>query len=111
MKAILNRQVLDNIAFDKGYRVDEIAKYLHLSSRQFRYVFEKEIGISPKTWMKECRVRRAMNMIEEGIDLEKIYAKLHYSSANHLVNEVKEYAGMSPTEISLSYRLSRGKYL
>ena len=111
MKDILNRQAMENIAFDKGYRVNELAEYLCLNSRQFRYLFEKEIGITPKAWMKECRVRRGLNMLESGISPDEIWTKLNYSSIGHMANEIKEVVGLSPNEIQLSYRLSRGRFL
>jgi len=102
-----NRFKLEAIAFEQGYSVSAMSQIMGINARQFRYIFEKEFGISPKVWLIDCRVKKAINLLEQGLTPNEIWKTLHYSNLGHMRNEVKASSGLSPREIQLSSSLNR----
>ncbi len=107
MKLFNDRLVLEELAHETKYSVDALAEHFSVSSRQFRYAFEQEFGTTPKSWMKECRVRRALNLIEQGVPFDTIWRELHYSTLGHMRTEIKSLTGTTPNKINLYAKVNK----
>jgi len=96
---------LEKLAAEQDFCVSRMANYFDMDTRSFRYFFEKRIGVPPKFWLKQARVRRGVQLLKEGQSPKKISTKLGYCSPSHMCNEVKELTGLSPLRLQKSCKL------
>ena len=89
---------LEVIASECGYRVGEICRWLECSERYFRRVFSRDIGLSPKQWLREERMVEARRRIQEGAALEDIALALGFSSSATFRREFFDAHGVRPRE-------------
>jgi AraC-like DNA-binding protein len=59
-------QCLHGLALRCGYRVDEVCAELHCSPRYLHHVFMRDVGLPPKTWMRQERLLVARRLLESG---------------------------------------------
>lgn len=57
---------LERLALSKGYRVADVCSALGCSSRYLHILFTRDIGLSPKHWMKLERMVVARRKLEGG---------------------------------------------
>lgn len=83
-------------------RMDDLARYVHLSGRQLTKLFHAEFGLTPKAVNRLIRFHRARSLIQAravGGDLaitDIAYETGYYDHA-HLTREFGEFLGCSPT--------------
>jgi len=109
MKYLNDRARLEQLAHECHYSVESLAEVIGLNPRQFRYLFEKEYGISPKSWLIECRSRRAINMIQCGNKTAEICEELGYSNPGHLRTEIKSVTGVTPKQLDLMMKMNAAR--
>ena len=105
-----NRNRLEEVAHETGYDIHGISDLMGLNHCQFCYLFQKEVGITPKAWLTETRIRKVINLLEQGVLPSDIWTELNYSNLAHMRNEIKNNTGLSPREIQLSSALNRVRF-
>ena len=86
---------LDEVALDCGYRVCEVCGVLECSERYLYEVIKRDIGSTPKAWMREQRMVVARRMLDEGISLTDVYGRLGFGSLCALRREFRTMMGVS----------------
>lgn len=77
--------------------VDDLARTVHLSPRQFSRVFQMETGRSPKKAIEQLRLEEARNMIERGrYPLEIIARETGFRDRKHLREVFVRGYGIAP---------------
>lgn len=78
--------------------ITAVARDLGVSERQFRRVFREEAGMSPKTFAKLARFRRALNAASGKGETSwaDIAAAVGYYDQAHLIAEFRAIAGTTP---------------
>lgn len=81
-------------------RMDALANETNLSTRQLERAFLEHVGLSPKTYSRLVRFDRAVRGIDARGTLPwSQFALAHgYSDQAHLINEFKEFAGVTPAQ-------------
>ena len=80
----------------------EIASLIGLSTSQFSRMFHRKVGICFQEWLREQRVRRAMELICQSDDaLGTIAFAAGFGSVSSFNRSFKKFTGMSPREFSL----------
>jgi AraC-like DNA-binding protein len=101
-----------------GTRVRDLAKRTGLSDRQVRNVFDRWIGVSPKSYARIARFRRvlaasgAVELADPGMtsdplpppDWAQLAVATGYSDQSHLHHDFVAMAGMTPGAYAASYR-------
>lgn len=82
---IMHSRISDNIS------VREIANICHINEDSFIRRFSKTIGATPYSYLKNLRVRTALNMRDNGFGLAEIAHKTGYSDASSLLHALKHY--------------------
>ncbi len=82
-------------------RMDALANETNLSTRQLERAFLEHVGLSPKTYSRLVRFDRAVRGIGARGTLHwSQFALTHgYSDQAHLINEFKEFAGVTPAQL------------
>ncbi|WP_051574165.1 DUF6597 domain-containing transcriptional factor [Mycobacterium sp. URHB0044] len=91
---------LDQLA-RPGVTVGDVAATVELSRRRFIEVFTAEVGMTPKRMSRVLRFQRATALAQraEPPDWARLALACGYFDQSHLIHDVGEFAGTSPTQL------------
>jgi len=92
---------LDAIMDDPGahHTVDSLAEIAHMSRSAFAKAFQEAFHDSPINLLKHVRMEQAARLLSAGsLPVERIAARLGYSSRSHFSHAFKQHTGQSPAE-------------
>ena len=82
-----------------GISLDQAAEYANMSSYYFSRVFKKITGVNFITYVTDCKIAVAEEMlVETDMPVISIAYELSYSEANYFSKAFKRKVGMTPTE-------------
>jgi len=79
-----------------GYCSKTIAWQCAVSPRQLERYFQVNMGKPPHQWLRELRMRRAVELICDRTSLKQAAHELCYKDAAHFTRDFKEYFGVTP---------------
>jgi len=84
-----------------GVTVGEVAAEVHLSRRRFIQVFTTQVGMTPKRLSRVFRFQRANDLARrmDAPDWARLARACGYFDQSHLINDVSEFTGTSPTQL------------
>lgn len=85
------------LAKTANYSATTIAFKCRVSTRQLERFFQTKMGASPHKWLRDLRMRRAVELICEQTTMKEIAAELGYKDPAHFAHDFKEYFGMPPS--------------
>lgn len=86
-----------NMNIEKDFKIHELAQRCYLSERQFRLVFKKLVGLSPKSYICQQKLKKAAIILKtSSMPIASIAYELNYCSPYQFSKEFKEYYGISP---------------
>lgn len=77
------------------FSLDELAKTCFMSKYHLIRTFKKEMGITPKQYHQQCKVRKLKDMIFEDSQSNIAYM-LNFSTQSHMDSIFKRYMGITP---------------
>ena len=95
------KRVIDYIHknLDKNLAITELAEEFGMNAKQFSYLFQKKMGLSPKKYIMDIQIKRAKELIiEEDISISEIAALVGYDDSLHFSRIFKQNLGMSPSK-------------
>ncbi|GFI29539.1 MAG: response regulator transcription factor [Lachnospiraceae bacterium] len=82
-----------------GISLDQAADYANMSSYYFSRVFKKITGVNFITYVTDCKIEVAREMLADtDMPVISIAYELSYSEANYFSKAFKRKVGMTPTE-------------
>lgn len=80
--------------------IPAIARSAGISDRGLVRKFRQLIGISPKSYSRIVRFQRVLRSFEDDplIEVPDVAIKYGYYDQSHLINDFRQYAGLTPTE-------------
>ncbi|WP_458526416.1 helix-turn-helix domain-containing protein [Onishia taeanensis] len=88
-------------------RVAELAERCALSRNRFSELFKAALGISPKQYLEQRRMRRAMSLLVHGdASIADIAERLDFCDAYHFSKRFKALTGLSPRHYRAHVRRS-----
>lgn len=79
--------------------ISELAGKCFLSERQFRLLFKKQTGLSPKKYICQQKLKKVAFLLKTtSRTVNEISVELNYSSPFHLSRDFKNQFGLSPKE-------------
>ena len=87
---------LESLALKEGYRVGGVCGELGLSEAYFRELFLRDVGLTPKEWMRWERMVVARRMLVWGFDPKGIGEILGFSDPNSFGREFRAMHGINP---------------
>src|SRR6185437_2319134 len=92
--------------------VEALAKEAHVSSRTLERIFNQNVGIPPKEFLRIVRLQEVFKRLQKtdtsDESLLRVAYELGYYDHAHLTNEFKKYAGILPKELSHFYKTGIG---
>lgn len=98
----LSRTVREYIEknFAENIKVADIAKENFISVGYLTHTFKAETGMSPREYLSHIRCTRAYELIQHtGMKFSAISAVTGFCCANDMSRKIREYYGLTPTEI------------
>jgi AraC-like DNA-binding protein len=85
-----------------GVTVGEVASEVDLSRRRFIQVFTAEVGMTPKRLSRVFRFQRVSELARrvDAPDWGRLAPACGYFDQSHLINDVSEFTGTSPRQLS-----------
>ena len=87
-------------------RIDALAGKLNISARRLERHFLEHVGMTPKLFSRLVRFDRAVrDLTGRGTTSWSQFALAHgYTDQAHFINEFREFAGVTPTELEVENR-------
>ncbi len=89
---------LARLAKEAGYRADELAARLQVSTRLLRRVFQDDLGISLKSWLVEARAVEIRRLLLGRESIAEIAASVGFSHPKEMAREFRKIHGMTPSD-------------
>lgn len=81
--------------------VSRLAESVCLGYKQFKRIFTETIGVNPKDYMKINRFQKLHCLLQQHTDktIEQLADEFGYYDKSHLIKELREFSGFTPTEL------------
>lgn len=106
-------RVLSILIKERGLvKIDQLASWACLSTRQFERTFQQRIGLPPKHFSRMVRFSQAWIMKEQMPHLSwiRIAHACRYFDQMHLIRDFQEFAGVNPSVIEADFIQSPIKF-
>ncbi len=92
-------QLLDNNYLHKDFFIVDIAQELHVSEVYLRRLFKRETGVSPKQYLLQKRIRKAVSLLgTDYFSIADVAAQSGFNDPKHFSVAFKKITGTSPSE-------------
>lgn len=89
---------LEHLVIQKGFRVSEVSSELGVTEQHFRRIFQRDVGIPIKKWMRQERMVIARRMFCCDIPQELISDTLGFAHINSFQREFKAIYEMTVSD-------------
>ena len=92
---------MELLAKEANYRVARLGEILGLSPRTLQRYFIAGLGVKPKYWLREQRMRNLYKLLSDGRSLDEAAARVGLQRYDYLAREVRFFEGITPEELFL----------
>lgn len=79
--------------------IAKISEQFGINRRRFAYLFERHTGLSPVSYLTECRIRRSKELLTTcGCPISQVAECVGYLDSFYFSRLFKRHTGLSPTE-------------
>lgn len=100
---------MEALAKEANYRVARLGEILGLSPRTLQRYFIAGLGVKPKYWLREQRMRNLYRLLSEGKSLDEAAARVGLQRYDYLAREVRFFEGITPEELFLEAENGEGQ--
>lgn len=94
--------------YDKPLKIEDYAYLTGRSISTFRRDFKAQFHTTPQKWIKEKRLKKALQLTEQKrISVTQLAYEVGYENVSYFIKEFKAYVGVSPKQYLLNQH--RGK--
>jgi len=85
---------------ERPIAVSELARRANLSRSRLTHLFRSEVGCSPGRYLREARLDRARQLVEESsLSIKEIMARVGFKDPSHFTRDFSRRHGASPRKI------------
>jgi transcriptional regulator GlxA family with amidase domain len=96
------------LAGEANWSVRELAVLCDVSIRTLETHFENNMGTTPKAWLCEQRLQKALRILREGFTVKETASELGFMHASQFSREFKRMTGYPPSEVCSIDASNRG---
>lgn len=82
--------------YAEDIKLADLATLVHWSPFYLLRAFRKEVGIPPHAYLESIRVRRAQDLLKNGLPIAEAAYATGFSSQSHLTTTFKRFIGVTP---------------
>lgn len=94
-------------AKESGYRVEELAGRLGVTSRVLRRVFKENCKIGIKNWMAQIRETEVQARLQGDESIQEIAISVGFAHSKDLAREFRKAYGMTPSAYRRKVKMKR----
>lgn len=94
---VVTHEPLSSVALAAAYRVSVFAGLLGMTPRRLHQCFLRDLGLTPKEWMRGERMVAARYLLREGRMVKDVAKTLGFASARDFAREFQWFYDVSPT--------------
>lgn len=94
-----------------GMAIKDVGAELGLSPHLFRQMFLKNVGLTPKHFLRIERFRTTLNLLSPAVSLSDLAFHAQFSDQAHMTREVEHFAAMTPGRLRARVRPYAGHVL
>jgi AraC-like DNA-binding protein len=87
-----------------GIAIKDVCEELRLSPYLFRKLFLRNVGLTPKRYLRIERFRTTINRLTPAASLTDVTYDAQFSDQSHMTREVEHFASMTPGRLRASVR-------
>lgn len=87
-----------------GAAIKDVCEELGLSPHVFRRLFLRNVGLTPKHYLRIERFRAAIGRLSPAASLAEVAYAAQFSDQSHMTREVEHFASMTPGRLRASIR-------
>ncbi|QZT37876.1 AraC family transcriptional regulator [Halosquirtibacter xylanolyticus] len=81
------------------FRMEDLAKDLHVGYSLFRIEFKKYTGVSPRQYLLQLKIQRAKNLLANAIfPIKEVAYRSGFESSYYFSRAFRKYVGQSPSD-------------
>ncbi len=88
------------------WTIKTMAEEVELSIPHFQRLFKEQVGVAPMTYLKDSRLEKARELLEDETDflhIQQIRDKVGMTNDSHFTRDFKKKFGLTPTEYRKQY--------
>ena len=93
-----------SLAHLADYRVESLAGALATSERHMHRLCRRELGQSPKEWLREQRMAAARLLLNRGSGVKAVAMELGFKRVAHFSREFKQWHGVTATRFAADFK-------
>jgi len=94
---VVTAEPLSNMAFSAAYRVRAFAGLLGMTPRTLHQCFVRDLGLTPKEWMRGERMVAARHLLREGRMVKDVAKMLGFTTSRDFAREFQWFYDVSPS--------------
>lgn len=102
---IIRTEIIGNPELE--IRIADMSEKVHISSYHMIRKFASENGLTPHKFQLQCRIRKAQELLENGMKVVDVAVAVGFCDQSHLCRVFKKQVGISPEEYSKCAILSK----
>lgn len=95
----ITAQFLSKINTSSSHKVTELLENSGVSMRTLQRNFTREVGLSPKKYLRLLRVNQIEKMLQSSNDWIEVVTHFNLADQSHLIREIKTFRQNVPTEM------------
>lgn len=88
----------------EGSAIKDVGAELGLSPHLFRKLFLRNVGLTPKHYLRIERFRAALNLLSPTASLSDVAFQAQFADQPHMTREIEQFASMTPGRLKTSRR-------
>ncbi len=98
----LRKRMLEKLQYD--WTIEELSQIVELSIPHFQKLFKTETGIAPIVYLRELRLEKACELLENTFhQIKQIGFEVGMPNDSHFTRDFKKKYGLTPTEYRKQY--------
>ena len=89
---------------EKNWSLKQLSDVVQLSPWHFLRQFKQTVGMTPHAWLVQARLRKAREMLLQGVTITAVAARCGFSDQSHFTRHFKNSMGVTPGEFIRSLR-------
>lgn len=106
-RTLLDLDAIRALGADCSYNATTLAARLGISIRQLQRLFARQLGCSPRAWLREERMQAAHRLLLRASTIKEVALALSFRQESHFSRDFRSRFGYTPSSLQKS-RVAHG---
>ena len=101
-RRLLDLEAIRALSGDCAYNATTLAARLGISIRQLQRLFARQLGCSPRAWLREERMQAAHRLLLRASTIKEVALALSFRQESHFSRDFRSRFGYTPSAVQKS---------